>query len=481
MKFAEIKALINKNPDAIDWESLSQYKALENQASFMMQNAEKLDWNTISQFQILNSSNIMDNVDKINWNKVYRYQKLDLVWLDRLDKKYKELIDWDTISETQVLNEGFISRYRDKLNWHKICKYQNLSESFMEFNITYLDMKEISRSQTLSETFIETHKDDLYWPYICKHQDLSEAFINQHLDKIDWQTLDIGVTSQLTDTFVLNHKDDIGLDRVFTEHRFSISTLISYVDQYPTVIFNHDHLICRYQRLNENFITLHNDYIRTKHNNQWIDWHGISYYQSLSESFINNHKGEVHWPSISIKQLLGTNFIRTNRNLVDWKFIIMYQNHLSESFFLEFIDKELQKDFMGLMSRYVQLSESTMNTYFNYIGWDNIARYQILSNGYYNTHKENLKRPKWVNICYDIEPTMRDDMYIDDLLSDFDYKEFIDYNEFVRWHYTNLRMLKLNEFWELYDNYMRSKVYADRLTKDDANDIKRYRHLDWLM
>ena len=486
MTLEQIRQKIVENPDSIDWESLSQYRALTPQ--FIEEYTDKVDWNCISQYQTLDPVLfIMPHKDDVNWNKIARYQKLGSDWMVSLPTDILALISFDTISETQVLLTNFINKFYKELNWDKISKYQNLAPVSLTYHYKRLNKQEISRYQDLSGSFIDYHKDDLYWPYICKYQVLSENFINDHLSYIDWNTLNIGkFTSQLSDAFVMSHVDDIGLRRILTDRELNLNTLENLVNTTPTVLDEYNNEITRYQSLTEAFIEEHNQIIIGNHNGKYLNWDNISYYQVLSENFMNNHKDEINWVHISAKQVCGQEFIRENRDKVNWHNIIVYQpSSVTESFLMEFMDKELGRESFGLISCYVQLSETTLMDNIDHIGWTNISRYQYLSEDFINQHADSLVRPKTICIDRDIRPVVPygelTESYIEDLLIDYNANEEIDYNDFIEWHHDIQWMPALNSFWDAYDHYMITKESADRLNQDYTNDIKKYRNFDWLM
>ena len=61
------------------------------------------------------------------------------------------------------------------------------------------------------------------------------------------------------------------------------------------------------------------------------DWHLASFYQTLSEPFIEKYKDKVDWIYISSYQKLSEPFIEKWKNKVGWYCISSYQE-LSESF-----------------------------------------------------------------------------------------------------------------------------------------------------
>ena len=62
-----------------------------------------------------------------------------------------------------------------------------------------------------------------------------------------------------------------------------------------------------------------------------INWINISYYQELSEDFIEKHKDRVNWNYISYCQKLSEDFIEKHMDRVDWDYISSRQK-LSKSF-----------------------------------------------------------------------------------------------------------------------------------------------------
>jgi len=69
-------------------------------------------------------------------------------------------------------------------------------------------------------------------------------------------------------------------------------------------------------------------FIQTNDN---VDWFNISYYQKLSQNFIQEFQNKVDWFNISYYQKLSENFIREFQDKVDWLYISIGQI-LSENF-----------------------------------------------------------------------------------------------------------------------------------------------------
>ena len=62
-----------------------------------------------------------------------------------------------------------------------------------------------------------------------------------------------------------------------------------------------------------------------------VDWFYISYYQKLSESFIEKFQNKVDWNCISSSQKLSEPFIEKFQDKVYWRYI-SYRQTLSPSF-----------------------------------------------------------------------------------------------------------------------------------------------------
>lgn len=75
--------------------------------------------------------------------------------------------------------------------------------------------------------------------------------------------------------------------------------------------------ICSEETLSETFIEEHKDE---------VDWHYISDYQVLSEGFIEKFHDRINWTIISKKQILSEAFIHRYREKLDWMYISNFQN-----------------------------------------------------------------------------------------------------------------------------------------------------------
>lgn len=102
--------------------------------------------------------------------------------------------------------------------WNAIFQTQELSEEFLAFNKSKLEMDGginwavISGHQQLSEDFIRQFKNKLDWDFIVVRQNLSEDFIEKHSKFIDWWLL--GAWQELSDAFIDKHSDKLDMEQL---------------------------------------------------------------------------------------------------------------------------------------------------------------------------------------------------------------------------------------------------------------------------
>ncbi len=61
-----------------------------------------------------------------------------------------------------------------------------------------------------------------------------------------------------------------------------------------------------------------------KNVNRWAkkDWWGeISYFQKLSEKFIEKHKDKINWYWVSYYQTISEDFIEKHKDKIDWGWV----------------------------------------------------------------------------------------------------------------------------------------------------------------
>jgi len=137
--------------------------------------------------------------------------------------------------------------------------------------------------------------------------------------------------------------------------------------------------------LTEHQINCYQDYVK---------WDIISRYQSLSESFIEQHKNRVHWPSICIFQKLSEQFIEKYKDLVDWEMVSEYQT-LSEPF----IEKHRYLVYWPRVCFCQSISTSFIEKYIQTIEWDWLSTQHMQSQSF----KERFHAIKKSKLSYSID------------------------------------------------------------------------------
>ena len=82
-------------------------------------------------------------------------------------------------------------------------------------------------------------------------------------------------------------------------------------------------VLCREQKLTENFIRKHADKIQ---------WHLIPIYQTLSLDFIREFADKMNWLAVSVNQHLNERFIEEFKGRIYWTPAFTHQTSLSAEF-----------------------------------------------------------------------------------------------------------------------------------------------------
>lgn len=185
------------------------------------------------------------------------------------------IIDWESISKIKNLSTKFIRKYKDKVDWKIICRFQKLNDKF------------------ILKYFYE-----LPQPELLSYQKLSENIIERVLQQISSYYKNIGFSDE-TYTILCNQKLSEDMIRKY----------MYIFKDYLNIVFSRQHV-------SEAFIE---EFVFVKDNSSWIkdNWRNISYYQILSESFIEKHKDNVDWNNIAARQKLSLSFIKKHLDRFD--------------------------------------------------------------------------------------------------------------------------------------------------------------------
>jgi len=144
---------IRKNPDSVDWYSISCQPLSEN---FISEFKDKVNWTYISRYQKLTENFISEFKDKVNWDYISANQKLTEDFI----REFKDNVYWSYISRYQKLTEDFIREFKDKVNWINISKYQKLTEDFIrEFKLEIPKSSWMYKSTEEKREYIENNTE----------------------------------------------------------------------------------------------------------------------------------------------------------------------------------------------------------------------------------------------------------------------------------------------------------------------------------
>lgn len=95
--------------------------------------------------------------------------------------------DWVEVVKDFNLSEEFINNYRDYIDWDLLPYYQDVTEFLLNENFDYINWDEPLYYETLylSESFILNHINELNFDYIVCFQRLSEQFILDNIDRLN--------------------------------------------------------------------------------------------------------------------------------------------------------------------------------------------------------------------------------------------------------------------------------------------------------
>jgi len=186
--------------------------------------------------------------------------------------------------------------------------------------------------------------DSIFWSNICNNYIFNEEFIEEFKDKFssyDW--VKIIKYQKLSEDFI-EQKHEFFIKIINDNHH-----CYEDGDDSRKAFWRR---ISEYQQLSEKFI---------KKFIQNIDFGMISRHQKLSEEFIEEFQDKLFWDEISIHQALSEDFILKWKDRIDWKFLLEYNEHLSNEFRDQY-DKKCPK----CLSKYFFRANSN-RTYDNFL------------------------------------------------------------------------------------------------------------------
>lgn len=109
--------------------------------------------------------------------------------------------------------------------------------------------------------------------------------------------------NHLSEEFLLEFVENFGIAQIFCYQKLSIETIEKIIDNYDLDL---------------------------------NDWENLSYYQKLSESFVDKYSSKLNWNLISANKNLSLNLFRKFSYKLNWHDFFTTKNHL----------KDLQKNFL---------------------------------------------------------------------------------------------------------------------------------------
>ena len=192
--------------------------------------------------------------------------------------EYKYCIDWTQILlEEKTIPEHVLELLQEYINLDCVSTKQKFSDDFIrkyykKLSYTTLIINQKLPIDILIKIIEENNVDLVYWKHIWKHQSINLEFIDRYIDFIDWE-------------FVSQNKESLDKD-----------IIIKYYDK-----LNWSELTKL--GINEFFIEKFIDKIDV------FSWYNISYYSSLSGSFILKYYDKLHINSIMHSQILQEQII----------------------------------------------------------------------------------------------------------------------------------------------------------------------------
>ena len=167
----------------------------------------------------------------------------------------------------------------DMLSWPLVIRNHNLTEDTLRKFVDRLDWYRVSQYKNLTLEFINEFKDKLDWDELSRYHVFSEDQLIWYVDRIDWDlapTFQPNVNEKVIEA-VLNSskKDELNWHGALCKVKFSEQFLKKYCD----------------------------DIVKAN------KWEIVSYYQKLSEDFMEKFADTLNWNYLSQKQVMSRDFM----------------------------------------------------------------------------------------------------------------------------------------------------------------------------
>lgn len=184
----------------------------------------------------------------------------------------------DLLEPTRMALEGEARKAEDYniLSWSHIIRYCNLPDPVLRKFADRLDWFEVSQRHHLGADFVEEFKDKFDWSELTQYHRFNKDQLLQYIDRIDWDrapTYQPDIDEEVIDAVMASSKKD-----EFNWHGALVNIPMS-----------------------ETFLE--------KYADKANKWEIVSYYQDLSEKFMEKFVDKLNWNYISQKQHLSRNFM----------------------------------------------------------------------------------------------------------------------------------------------------------------------------
>lgn len=180
------------------------------------------------------------------------------------------------------------------LDWHILTRYANFTEDTIRKFADKVDWTEVSRYAHLSDKFIEEFKDKLNWEELTQHHKFSKDMLLKYMEQIDWDrapTYQHEIDEEVIEAVMSSPKKD-----QFNWHGALVITPMSetFLEKYAV-------------KANK--------------------WEIVSYYQDLSEKFMEKFADKLNWNYISQKQHLSREFMIKHYDKLNPLWLKQYQKN----------------------------------------------------------------------------------------------------------------------------------------------------------
>ena len=211
----------------------------------------------------------------------------DLKWaMNRYKYSYINGIHWDSLFRGKhKFSDEDIDNHKNVIDWRSLGRYYTgITKAFVIRYRSRIKMSDLSDNRHLDEDTIREYADELSLNEVLRHNPISDTL-----------ALEI-----ILDSKISNHSRSYTL----RYYRFPDSVLETLMaTQHATIYFNI--MIGKHQSLSESFML--------NHRNE-LNWNDLSRYQRFSISFIEQNQSLINWENLSYNKYLSQTVARYYRN-----------------------------------------------------------------------------------------------------------------------------------------------------------------------